>query len=180
MNATGHVGLGRTLTFVTAMALALSGCSGEPKSTRAAGGPSSTTAKLTGPCPLTLPNGDKPGKSGLATGFNHGNGSLWVALWPKGVLRAGLLPDGSSWAEIRPDGSIDAKLGWWRGVEGKLVITGRRLDAAAAPLKADVPDGYGSRGFQATGVIFPTDGCWEITGKVGSADLTFVTLVVKI
>jgi hypothetical protein len=180
MNPTDPVGVGRTLTLVTVIALVLAGCSGEPVSTRAAGGPSSTSAKVTGPCPVTLPNGSKPGRYGVAAGFNHGNGSLWVALWPRGVLRAGLLPDGSSWAEIRPDGSINAKLGWWRGVEGKLVITGRRLDASAASLKADVPEGYGPSGFQATGVIFPTDGCWEITGKVGSADLTFVTLVVKI
>jgi hypothetical protein len=44
---------------------------------------------------------------------------------------------------------------------------------------ADVPDGYGTTGFQASGVTFPAEGCWEVTGRVGEAGLTFVTLVLK-
>ncbi|MDE3111597.1 MAG: hypothetical protein KGK34_01490 [Chloroflexota bacterium] len=40
-----------------------------------------------------------------------------------------------------------------------------------------MPDGYGDTGFQASGVLFPTEGCWEITGAVGNSTLTFVTLV---
>src|SRR5215216_6858798 len=67
--------------------------------------------RLTGPCPVTLPGGDVP-----ADDFNYGNGSIGVALWPKGRLVAGELPDGSAWAEIAPDGSIYAKLGWFRAV----------------------------------------------------------------
>jgi hypothetical protein len=35
------------------------------------------------------------------------------------------------------------------------------------------------RGFQASGVYFPTEGCWEVTGKVGTTSLTFVTVVIK-
>ena len=50
---------------------------------------------------------------------------------------------------------------------------GRRLTAT------DVPDGYGVTGFQASAVTFPTEGCWEVTGRVGNASLTFVTLVLK-
>jgi hypothetical protein len=38
----------------------------------------------------------------------------------------------------------------------------------------------GDIGFQATALIFPTPGCWEVTGHVGSTTLTFVTRVVKI
>ncbi len=49
----------------------------------------------------------------------------------------------------------------------------------APPLRADIPEGYGLSGFQASGVIFPTEGCWEVTGRVGNVSLTFVTLVVK-
>jgi hypothetical protein len=41
-----------------------------------------------------------------------------------------------------------------------------------------VPDGYGEIGFQSSGIIFPTPGCWEITAQVGVSRLTFVTLVV--
>jgi hypothetical protein len=71
------------------------------------------------------------------------------------------------------------KFGWWRNVSGQLEITGRRLDGSAPPLHAGVPDGYGGTGFQASGVSFPTEGCWELTGSVGSSSLTFVTLVIK-
>ncbi|HEX8860851.1 MAG TPA: hypothetical protein VGC06_17500 [Actinomycetes bacterium] len=65
------------------------------------------------------------------------------------------------------------------GVPGKLRITGRRLDAAAPPARGFVPDGYGQAGFQASGVTFPTEGCWQVTGKLGSTTLTFVTFVVR-
>jgi hypothetical protein len=71
------------------------------------------------------------------------------------------------------------KFPWWRGVKGKLSISGKRLDSAAPPLRAAIPDGYGDSGFQATGLIFPTEGCWEVTGKVGEASLTFITRVVR-
>jgi hypothetical protein len=57
-------------------------------------------------------------------------------------------------------------------------ISGRRLDAPAPPLRARVPDGYGDRGFQVTGLIFPTAGCWDVTGHLGDASLTFVTFVI--
>jgi hypothetical protein len=72
------------------------------------------------------------------------------------------------------------KFGWWRALPGpKLTIEGRRLDAEAPPLRASIPDGYGAQ-FQATGIIFPTPGCWEVTGRAGGASLTFVTRVVHI
>jgi hypothetical protein len=140
--------------------------------------PPSTAQSATtlGSCPVTVPNGRHPPKN---AGFNHGNSSLWVALWPHGKLLAGMFPDGSSRADIRPDGSIDAKLGWWHDVPGKLTIRGQRLDAPGPPLRADIPQGYGVSGFQATGVIFPTEGCWRVTGRAGEATLSFVTLVVK-
>jgi hypothetical protein len=56
------------------------------------------------------------------------------------------------------DGSVTAKFGWWRGVPGKLRIDGRRLDGAAPPLLAHVPDGYDDSGFQSSGITFPTAG----------------------
>jgi hypothetical protein len=64
-------------------------------------------------------------------------------------------------------------------VAGALTITGRRLDAPAPPLAASVPSGYGDTGFQASGAYFPTEGCWQVTGKVASTSLTFVTFVIK-
>jgi hypothetical protein len=170
----------RTLATTVALTTALLGCSGQ--ATQSAPPAPAAQSSPTGAqhversCPVTLPNGSIPYED---AGFNHGNGSLWVALWPRGRLLAGPLPDGSSWAEIRPDGSIDAKLGWWRGLGGRLTVQGRRLDAKGPPLRASIPQGYGWSGFQATGVIFPTEGCWQVTGKAGQATLRFVALVVK-
>jgi hypothetical protein len=118
------------------------------------------------PCPITRPNESEPPGSTFGAEF-HDNGSIWVGMWDSNVV---------VW-ESEADGSIGAKFGWWRGVPGRLRIEGRRLDAPAPPLTAHVPDGYGESGFQATGITFPTEGCWEVTGRVGDASLTFVTLV---
>jgi hypothetical protein len=107
--------------------------------------------------------------AGTPKGFDYGEGGLAVVLWPGGRLVAGRLPDGSSMADVKPDGSLVAKLGWWRAAAGKLVIAGERLDAEAPALSADVPDGYGSTGFQATAVTFPTTGCWKVVGAVVDA-----------
>jgi hypothetical protein len=54
-----------------------------------------------------------------------------------------------------------------------------RLDQPAPQVRGVVPDGYGPRGFQPSGVIFPTEGCWEITGSVHRTELSFVTFVIK-
>jgi hypothetical protein len=112
--------------------------------------------------------------------FNYGNSRIAVALSPpNGRIVAGRLPGGGYRAEIRKDGSIDAKYGWWRSqAKPKLRISGDRLDAPAPPLRASVPEGY-ARGFQATGIIFPTTGCWRVTGRVGTATLVFTVLVSK-
>ena len=129
-------------------------------------------------CPVTLPRpfDPPPGVSQddlFGSPRSYGNGKLWVGgLWPKGVIVG--TPD-----FIEPDGSVGMKFGWWREVSGLLSITGRRLDATARPLRADVPSGYGMKGFQASGVHFPTEGCWEVIGRVGTTTLTFVTFVVK-
>jgi hypothetical protein len=131
-------------------------------------------------CPVTLPNWIVPPNAGFsAAGFNYGNARLRAQLWPHGTLIAGILPDGSAWATINPNGSIDAKLGWWIGVPGNLIIKGHRLDASAPPLRADVPYGYGL-GFQPSGLTFSTVGCWKVVGKVGRASLTFVVKVTKV
>jgi hypothetical protein len=80
---------------------------------------------------------------------------------------------------IDPQGRVWMKFPWWRMVPGRLRISGQRLDAAAPPLRAHVPTGYGPNGFQASTVTFPTEGCWRVTGKVGDARLAFVTYVIK-
>jgi hypothetical protein len=147
---------------------------------------SSVASRAVRQCPVTLPQKVPKGvaRSGGAE-FDYGNASLRVILWPHGTLIAGRLPDGGSMATINRDGSISAKLAWWRGpsaklVGHKLVVTGRRLDATAKRLRADVPDGYGSLGVQPTGPTFPTIGCWRVTGTQGPASISFVVSVTKL
>jgi hypothetical protein len=76
------------------------------------------------------------------------------------------------------------KVPWWRARPGRLTISGRRLDASDAPLGAHVPSGYGTRGFQTSGLIFSAEGCWSVTGTVRRsgvvvASLSFALLVVR-
>jgi hypothetical protein len=81
---------------------------------------------------------------------------------------------------VLPDGALSMKWPWYRNnVTGQLTIEGRRLDAPAPPLRSEMPCCYGDTGFQPSALIFPTEGCWEVTGKVERAKLTFVVLVVK-
>jgi hypothetical protein len=70
------------------------------------------------------------------------------------------------------------KFPWWRGpdVHGALHIHGHEL-TLGLPVRAEIPDGYGDTGFQASGIIFPAEGCYEITGEAGGVELSFLTLV---
>lgn len=144
-----------------------------------AGTPAETSSPLTTAdaksCPVTQP-GKAPADIGdrlFGSSAAFGNNDLWVG---------GLGEDGVILADSRfveSDGSIGWKFGWWRIVSGTLAITGRQLDAHGPPPRASVPDGYGSQGFQASSVYFPTEGCWEVTGTVGGSELTFVTFVLR-
>jgi hypothetical protein len=132
-----------------------------------------SSASTASTCSVTLPNGSTPpGQEPLA--HYHGIGAIWTELEPDGVIRA--KPE-----DVGYNGSVDVKFPWWRGpgVRGSLTITGHRLDGVAPPLRAGIPGGYGDTGFQASGIIFSTEGCWEVTGRAANATLTFVTYVVK-
>jgi hypothetical protein len=121
-------------------------------------------------CEPTHPNGLGPSPEYYRVGV------LSVYTYPRGTVE--FKPGGGGFVEN--DGSLGIKWPWWRGVSGALKISGRRLDAPAPPLRADIPDGYGDSGFLPTNLIFPQPGCWEVTGSVGQATITFVTRVVKI
>lgn len=131
-----------------------------------------TTAAGDGSCNVTIPGGITRIEQGL-----YGTKELaFAGPWPDGTVV--FKPGGPGF--VLPDGSLSMKFAWQRGVRGALRIDGRRLDATAPPLRAHIPNGYGDIGFQATALIFPTPGCWEVTGRVGNARVTFITKVVKI
>lgn len=123
------------------------------------------------PCPATepawiLPPDDPAVLNPPAYGYYYVNedNSIWAsAYWPgeEYPLRAG------------EDGN---KLGWFRPSGTALEIKGRRLDEQAPPLYAEVPCCYPTR-FQATGLYFPTQGCWEVTAKAADSMLSFIVRV---
>ncbi len=166
------------LAFV--LTLLLAGCmngSDQEESMTSTG--ARTTTRVSGlqgqaaeePCPVTPANGrNPPGEA--STGSRYlGNGSLFTDLYASPIRPR---PE-----DVNEDGLIVLKVPWWRGVSGDLEIEGQRLDAAAPPLTAWIPDGYGRRGFQSTAITFPTAGCWQVTGTVAGRRLTFVVLLLE-
>ncbi|HET9344262.1 MAG TPA: hypothetical protein VFO05_01065 [Candidatus Limnocylindrales bacterium] len=151
------------------------GSPASPSSSASSASTSSLTLADAATCPVTVPVPAPPEFRDRLFGSAeaHGNDDLWVG---------GLGPDGVIPADprlVESDGSIGWKLGWWRIAPGSLTITGRRIDAPAPPLRAPRSDDYGTTGFQPSGVSFPTEGCWEVTGTVGGSALTFVTFVIR-
>ena len=109
--------------------------------------------------------------------FWYGSEHLWTALHHDGV-----------WAKLpeNPDGYTQ-KIMWWSSLyslkdelEPALVVSGRRLDGGADPLRF-----YGATNAMAddigeamlTGVEIPTSGCWEIRGEYKKTSLTYVVWV---
>lgn len=70
-------------------------------------------------------------------------------------------------------GEDGMKMGWFRPEGADLKISGRRIDAQAPPLETHIPCCYPTR-FQATGLVFPTEGCWEVSARAGDGVLSFV------
>jgi hypothetical protein len=68
------------------------------------------------------------------------------------------------------------KVVWIRPQGTNLEISGHRLDGEAPPMDARIPRGY-ITGFQVTGLIFPSEGCWEVIATAGKSELRFVTQV---
>ena len=145
------------------MIFALAGCNngGDPAKT------------LTSLCAVTEPEWVKPPEDsavGNPPEFGHyyvnEDRSIWAAAWWTGIekdyLRAG---------EER-----GIKTGWFRPAGEELIITGRRLDGQAPPLETSVPCCYPTR-FQATGLIFPAEGCWEVTATAADRELSFIVQV---
>jgi hypothetical protein len=105
------------------------------------------------------PTDDPPAESGLLTWwYVNTDRTIWATA---GKMMAG---------------SNGNKVGWIRPRGTQLVVMGRRLDAQAAAAEIDIPCCYGGR-FQASGIMFPSEGCWEISARAGESELRFVTRV---
>jgi hypothetical protein len=103
-------------------------------------------------------------------------GRLWIAFGPTGGIYR--VPP----VNVAPDGSLGVKIAWQRGpgTRGRVSVEARRLDAPAPPVRRRISArGYGLTGLQASGIAFPTQGCWRVTASAGGAHLTFVLLVLK-
>lgn len=127
-----------------------------------------TAERLPGGCPVTRPHW-RP-RRGLQ------RGRLWIGIGPTGGVYR--VPADN----VAPDGSLGVKIGWQRGpgLRGRVTIDARRLDERAPAVHRRIsPSGYGLTGFQASGLDFPTQGCWRVTATAGRAGLTFVLLVLK-
>jgi len=137
---------------------------------------------------VTIPNGRT--LAGVRPGSDeHGNCRLSTLLGSDGRFVVApksapeyLDPDGGIAVDgiLKSDGSVSIKQGWQRGqgVRGRVRVQARRLDARAPRVDRTIPPGgYGLTGFQAANLELPAVGCWKVTGSVGTAKLTFVTLV---
>jgi hypothetical protein len=104
----------------------------------------------------------------------YGNG--WLSARAPG-------PDGVLVAQEDPSGGLSQKLGWLprKGFTGTLAVRGERLDASGQMRVVSVNWGYSSdgRGSWASAVVFPSEGCWRISGRVADVSLTYVVNVVR-
>lgn len=123
-------------------------------------------------CPVTEPVWATPPEDAAVQGspepgyyYVDGDRSMWASAWWHGQEDYRL--------RVSEEG---VKVGWFRPAGATLDITGQRVDAQAPALEAHVPCCYPTR-FQATGLYFPTEGCWEVTARVAESELTFVVWV---
>ena len=130
-------------------------------------------------CETTEPVADRPAANvdpfGKDTSVYYEDG-IWVSIPGDGVL------------ELAPDRDIAFGIyqGWrtetftWlrdKGVEGFIVVSGERLDEES-DLQPQTPLSpqrqYVQVGWVETGIAFPDEGCWEVTGTVGHHSITWV------
>ena len=163
-----------------------------------------TEASVSFHCPVTQPNGEQPPRSNPPDKFPgwmaernragdtlllpdtrperkffYGNGKLWTVLPPRKIT-SGYLP------EISDDAVLTVETDWWQMGHELLVLTGKRLDVAAGPLHASIVGKVGRfRGVDGPShasatALLPTQGCWEITGKIYGRDDSALTFVVDV
>lgn len=108
-----------------------------------------------------------------------------IPAYGNGLLSTSVPQPGTIVAEAEPDGSLFQKLGWIpnRILGGlNLTVRGERVDEVAPPMRVlRVSWGTSSdgRGSWASAVLFPSEGCWRISGRVADVSLTYTVRVVR-
>jgi hypothetical protein len=106
----------------------------------------------------------------------YGTTRLWVKIPPGGILHVQRGEDGTLWDKLAWTPDRD------RGLQ--LTVSGRRLDAPGRMRVLGVNWGYSytaagrGKGGWASAVEFPAPGCWRITGRAGTATVSYVVKVV--
>jgi hypothetical protein len=170
------VSRGRVLVLAAAAVIAASCTAGPPPSAATHPGRSASHVPAVAGCPVTrpLPHASPLSLPPLPVPYIHGwygNGALWIGVPAGGVLPAER-PYGTPWPS-----EWGTKFPWWRIIPGQLTVSARRLDGPSAGFHAEIPSGYGPTGFNPSGLIWPSPGCWQVTGSVAGHSLTFVTRV---
>jgi hypothetical protein len=138
-----------------------------------------TTANLTNienssanSCPVSEPAWLKPPDDSAVQG--SAEPGSYFANKDQSILASAWWSEPEAYQLYASEGGI--KVGWFRPEGAELEITGQRLDAQAPPLEAHAPCCYPTQ-FQATGLLFPTEGCWEVTAKAADSELSFVVWI---
>lgn len=101
----------------------------------------------------------------------YGNGLLSTTLPADGVLAA----------RKEPDGTLFEKISWvprgFSGGSSELTVRGERLDAPSPPMRV-LGVHWGGQGSWASAIVFPSEGCWRISGRVRDVTLSYVVKVV--
>ena len=146
----------KNLVYLLLLSLILLGCQTDDRSN----------------CPESTPSWVKPPEDAAVSGpteygyyFVNEDRSIWASAWWNAQEEYPL--------SARKEGF---KMGWFRPAGADLNIEGQRIDQSAAPLTAEIPCCYPTQ-FQATGIIFPSAGCWEITAKAEDQVLSFIVWV---
>lgn len=126
-------------------------------------------------CPVTLP---ATGWIAELTGFSPLPASRYSWYGDTDFLAVDLPVDGVY--RIQADEvNLNAKIAWWRYVDGTVEITAGRVDGSERPLRTTTTAGYGDRGFNPSGIQFTSEGCWRVTGALQGRQLSFVMLVLR-
>ncbi len=123
-------------------------------------------------CPVTKPEWVKPPEDSAVEGtpdygyyYVNEDRSIWASAWWTGQEE--------EYLRANEEG---LKVGWFRPAGATLEIEGQRIDAQAPPLDAHAPCCYPTR-FQATGLVFPTEGCWQVNARATNSELSFIIQV---